>query len=163
MHLRSFSASHCYRKRHKGGWSQATPVYHTEGDSAVRDQKFQVWCDSPWVMLYFTCRCSATNPPCSRMNSKGNFADLFAWLFRRHSTMLVGQTGSGKSVCWKILQASMTRMKRDGDSSFNVVRVRMLKSVTLRASLKTQRQIVETRKKLKRAGKKNTKKSREGK
>ena len=37
--------------------------------------------------------------------------------------MLVGQTGSGKSVCWKILQASMTRLKRDGDSSFNVVRV----------------------------------------
>ena len=43
--------------------------------------------------------------------------------FTRHSTMLVGQTGSGKSVCWKILQASMTRLKRDGDSSFNVVRV----------------------------------------
>ena len=37
--------------------------------------------------------------------------------------MLVGQTGSGKSVCWKILQASMTRLKRDGDSSFNIVRV----------------------------------------
>ena len=43
--------------------------------------------------------------------------------FTRHSTMLVGQTGSGKSVCWKILQASMTRLKRDGDSSFNIVRV----------------------------------------
>lgn len=40
----------------------------------------------------------------------------------RHSTMLVGQTGSGKSVCWKILQASMTRMKRDGESGFNIVR-----------------------------------------
>ena len=39
--------------------------------------------------------------------------------------MLVGQTGSGKSVCWKILQASMTRLKRDGDSSFNIVRVRL--------------------------------------
>ena len=37
--------------------------------------------------------------------------------------MLVGQTGSGKSVCWKILQASMTQLKRDGDSSFNIVRV----------------------------------------
>lgn len=44
--------------------------------------------------------------------------------FFRHSTMLVGQTGSGKSVCWKILQASMTRLKRDGDSSFNIVRVK---------------------------------------
>ena len=38
--------------------------------------------------------------------------------------MLVGQTGSGKSVCWKILQASMTRLKRDGESGFNIVRVR---------------------------------------
>lgn len=37
--------------------------------------------------------------------------------------MLVGQTGSGKSVCWKILQAAMTRLKRDGDSNFNIVRV----------------------------------------
>ena len=43
--------------------------------------------------------------------------------FSRHSTMLVGQTGSGKSVCWKILQAAMTRLKRDGDSNFNIVRV----------------------------------------
>ena len=42
--------------------------------------------------------------------------------------MLVGQTGSGKSVCWKILQASMTRLKRDGDSSFNIVRVSLRNS-----------------------------------
>ena len=38
--------------------------------------------------------------------------------------MLVGQTGSGKSVCWRILQAAMTRLKRDGDPNFNIVRVR---------------------------------------
>ncbi|XP_031567025.1 dynein heavy chain 2, axonemal-like, partial [Actinia tenebrosa] len=40
----------------------------------------------------------------------------------RHSTMIVGQTGSGKSVCWKILQSAMTRLKRDGESGYNVVR-----------------------------------------
>jgi hypothetical protein len=38
--------------------------------------------------------------------------------------MLVGQTGSGKSVCWRILQGAMTRMKRDGEPGYNVVRVR---------------------------------------
>lgn len=38
--------------------------------------------------------------------------------------MIVGQTGSGKSVCWKILQSAMTRLKRDGEPGYNVVRVR---------------------------------------
>lgn len=38
----SFAASHCYRKRHQRGWAQATPFHGTEGDSVVRDQKFQV-------------------------------------------------------------------------------------------------------------------------
>ena len=50
--------------------------------------------------------------------------------------MLVGQTGSGKSVCWKVLQASMTRMKRDGDSSFNVVRVGEQKVQCLKWSMR---------------------------
>ncbi|XP_048588102.1 dynein axonemal heavy chain 2 isoform X2 [Nematostella vectensis] len=40
----------------------------------------------------------------------------------RHSTMVVGQTGSGKSVTWRVLQSAMTRLKRDGEPGFNVVR-----------------------------------------
>lgn len=38
--------------------------------------------------------------------------------------MLVGQTGSGKSVSWRILQGAMTRMKRDGEPGFNIVKVK---------------------------------------
>ena len=57
------------------------------------------------------------------MGSFTIYTQVVKRLFSRHSTMLVGQTGSGKSVCWKILQASMTRMKRDGDSSYNIVKV----------------------------------------
>jgi dynein heavy chain len=41
----------------------------------------------------------------------------------RHSTMIVGQTLSGKTVSWKILQAAMTRLNRDGDAAFQAVRV----------------------------------------
>ena len=37
--------------------------------------------------------------------------------------MMVGQTGSGKSVAWRVLQAAMTRLKRDGEPGYNVVRV----------------------------------------
>ena len=28
----------------------------------------------------------------------------------RHGNMIVGRTGSGKSTCWKMLQAAMTRL-----------------------------------------------------
>ncbi|KAK7827526.1 hypothetical protein U0070_026732 [Myodes glareolus] len=40
----------------------------------------------------------------------------------RHSTMIVGGTGSSKTTSWKILQASLTSLCRAGDPNFNVVR-----------------------------------------
>lgn len=42
----------------------------------------------------------------------------------RHSTMIVGGTGSSKTTSWKILQASLTSLCRAGDPNFNIVRVR---------------------------------------
>ncbi len=44
----------------------------------------------------------------------------------RHSTMIVGATQSGKSASWHTLQAACSRLARDGDPNFNVVRVRRL-------------------------------------
>lgn len=41
----------------------------------------------------------------------------------RHSTMIVGGTGSSKTTSWKILQASLTSLCRAGDPNFNIVRV----------------------------------------
>ena len=41
----------------------------------------------------------------------------------RHSTMLLGPTLSGKTVCWKLLQAAMTKLFRDGDKDMHRVRV----------------------------------------
>jgi len=41
----------------------------------------------------------------------------------RHSTMIVGVTLSGKTVTWRVLQASLTRLGKDGETGFNAVKV----------------------------------------
>ena len=48
---------------------------------------------------------------------------LFETKNSRHSTMIVGATLSGKTVSWKILQAAMSRLSRDGDINYQVVKV----------------------------------------
>ncbi|XP_048221841.1 dynein axonemal heavy chain 2 isoform X1 [Perognathus longimembris pacificus] len=40
----------------------------------------------------------------------------------RHSTMIVGCTGSSKTTSWRILQASLTSLCRAGDPNFNIVK-----------------------------------------
>ncbi|XP_018599950.2 dynein heavy chain 2, axonemal [Scleropages formosus] len=40
----------------------------------------------------------------------------------RHSSMIVGSTGCGKTVTWKILQNTLTTMHRKGEPGFNLVR-----------------------------------------
>ncbi|XP_073903040.1 dynein axonemal heavy chain 2 isoform X5 [Castor canadensis] len=40
----------------------------------------------------------------------------------RHSTMIVGGTGSAKTTSWRILQATLTSLCRAGDPNFNIVR-----------------------------------------
>ncbi|XP_032178406.1 dynein heavy chain 2, axonemal isoform X12 [Mustela erminea] len=40
----------------------------------------------------------------------------------RHSTMIVGCTGSGKTTSWRILQASLSSLCRAGEPNFNMVR-----------------------------------------
>uniref|UniRef100_A0A8C3VE53 Dynein heavy chain hydrolytic ATP-binding dynein motor region domain-containing protein n=1 Tax=Catagonus wagneri TaxID=51154 RepID=A0A8C3VE53_9CETA len=40
----------------------------------------------------------------------------------RHSTMIVGCTGSGKTASWRVLQASLSSLCRAGDPNFNIVR-----------------------------------------
>ncbi|XP_049715237.1 dynein axonemal heavy chain 2 isoform X5 [Elephas maximus indicus] len=40
----------------------------------------------------------------------------------RHSTMIVGCTGSGKTASWQILQLSLTSLSRAGDPNFNIVK-----------------------------------------
>ena len=42
----------------------------------------------------------------------------------RHSTMIVGGTGSGKTTSWRTLQASLSSLCRAGEPNFNLVRVR---------------------------------------
>ncbi|PVD19154.1 hypothetical protein C0Q70_21718 [Pomacea canaliculata] len=40
----------------------------------------------------------------------------------RHSVMIVGNTQSAKTVTWRVLQASMTRLNRDGDTNYQQVK-----------------------------------------
>eukprot|EP00058_Branchiostoma_floridae_P007678 XP_002593166.1 hypothetical protein BRAFLDRAFT_57938 [Branchiostoma floridae] len=49
---------------------------------------------------------------------------LFETKNSRHSTMIVGKTGSGKTVTWRILQATMGRMKKQGDAQFSCENVK---------------------------------------
>ena len=45
----------------------------------------------------------------------------------RHAVMIVGQTGSGKSVTWRTLRNTLTRLSKENkDSQYQIVRVRSL-------------------------------------
>ncbi|XP_026545523.1 dynein heavy chain 2, axonemal-like [Notechis scutatus] len=47
---------------------------------------------------------------------------LFETKNSRHSSMIVGNTGSGKTITWKALQATLCSLHRAGDAAFNLVR-----------------------------------------
>ena len=52
----------------------------------------------------------------------------------RHSTMIVGKTGSGKSVSWQMLQLVLSAMKKEGVSGYNLVKVNMSQVTVLECS-----------------------------
>jgi len=43
----------------------------------------------------------------------------------RHSTMIVGTTLSGKTVTWRVLQASLSRLCKEGETGIAIVKVLM--------------------------------------
>ncbi|XP_074107880.1 dynein heavy chain 2, axonemal kl-2 [Cotesia typhae] len=47
--------------------------------------------------------------------------ELFETKNSRHSTMIVGESNTGKSTTWKILKKTLTSMSRDGKKGFNIV------------------------------------------
>ena len=49
---------------------------------------------------------------------------LYETKLSRHSVMTVGCTQSAKTVSWRVLQATMGRLNRDGDPNFQQVKVR---------------------------------------
>ena len=44
---------------------------------------------------------------------------LYETKLTRHGTMIVGQTGSGKSTIWKVLQGALNRLKKQGKNYKN--------------------------------------------
>jgi dynein heavy chain len=51
---------------------------------------------------------------------------LYETKLTRHGVMIVGQTGAGKTTCWKILQAALCNLKKQGSTAHNAVRVSIL-------------------------------------
>ena len=41
----------------------------------------------------------------------------------RHAVMIVGNTQSAKSVTWRVLQAAMSALNKDGDPAYQNVKV----------------------------------------
>ncbi|GCC42680.1 hypothetical protein chiPu_0026832 [Chiloscyllium punctatum] len=41
----------------------------------------------------------------------------------RHSVMIVGKTGSGKTVVWRTLQGALSALHKSGDPNYNFVKV----------------------------------------
>ena len=44
----------------------------------------------------------------------------------RHSVMIVGQSQVGKSVTWRVLQNTLTRMKKNNEPGYNLIKVNTL-------------------------------------
>ncbi|XP_066581151.1 dynein axonemal heavy chain 2 [Prorops nasuta] len=49
--------------------------------------------------------------------------ELYETKSSRHSTMILGESNTAKTTTWRILQGTMTRMRNDGKTGFNVVHV----------------------------------------
>ena len=47
----------------------------------------------------------------------------------RHSVMIVGLSGSGKSVTWKMLRNTLTRLKKENKGSYQAVKVQHIHNV----------------------------------
>jgi dynein heavy chain len=56
-------------------------------------------------------------------NSLTKVVQLWETKLSRHSVMTVGGTMSGKTVAWRVLQASMGRLHAEGDHNFQPVKV----------------------------------------
>ena len=48
---------------------------------------------------------------------------LFETKNSRHSVMIVGLSGSGKSVTWKMLRNTLTRLKKENKGNYQAVKV----------------------------------------
>ena len=57
-------------------------------------------------------------------NAVTKVIQLYETKTSRHAVMIVGPTQAAKTVTWRVLQASMTRLNRDGDINYQAVKVR---------------------------------------
>ena len=61
-------------------------------------------------------------------NAVTKVIQLYETKTSRHAVMIVGPTQAAKTVTWRVLQASMTRLNRDGDINYQAVKVRKAES-----------------------------------
>ncbi|KAL8578353.1 Dynein heavy chain 2, axonemal [Nucella lapillus] len=55
-------------------------------------------------------------------NAVTKVIQLYETKTSRHAVMIVGQTQAAKTVTWRVLQAAMTRLNRDGDLNYQAVK-----------------------------------------
>ncbi|KAK7102408.1 hypothetical protein V1264_020630 [Littorina saxatilis] len=56
------------------------------------------------------------------VNAVTKVIQLYETKTSRHSVMIVGQTQAAKTVTWRVLQAAMTQLNRDGDLNYQAVK-----------------------------------------
>lgn len=78
----------------------------------------------PVSFLPWTTICSDILTPLIPIWSHAPLILFFIFFHCRHSTMVVGKTGAGKSVVWKTLQATLSAMRKKNEPGYNNVRVR---------------------------------------
>ena len=59
-------------------------------------------------------------------NSIIKVIQLYETKTSRHSVMIVGGTQASKTTTWRVLQGSMTSLNKDGDPTYQIVKVRIL-------------------------------------
>ena len=92
-------------------------------------------------VCYYVYKCIQFKLAINEVMAEGNYQvndhvttkiiQLYETKNSRHSTMIVGKSGGGKSVTWKGLQKTLSQLQKSGVEGFNIVKVILFSSLVL--------------------------------